>query len=226
MYKLFASDPHSQINKGIPGAWPSDVPPKSDRSARQNHPAHRHDTSEANPHTRETRSHISRHDRKEGTDDHEPKRDKSSHRNPKEVISDLIHPTKDAKSDTMHTPTRTKVDRMTEGRDLHRQDMKEGPLPAKMETVQPPSDKLATPVGQVPTYRTPPLRVKKRPAGTSLAPATPLSPDSPQSSPSQYSEHESELDSVGTVSSDEEAESLLAQADSGPMRKKDRGKKD
>lgn len=226
MYKLFASDPHSPINEGIPGAWPTDVPPKSDRSARHNHSAHRHDTSEADPHTREARPHTSRHDRQEDTDEHEAKSDKRSHRNQKEVLSDLIHPPNDATNNRTRTSTRTKVDQMTEDRDLQRQDMKDRPLPSKVETVQPPSDKPATPIGQVNTYRTPPLRVKKRPAGTSLAPATPISPDYPQYSPSQYSEHESEVDSVGTVSSDEEAESLLAQADSGPVRKKDRGKED
>lgn len=41
---------------------------------------------------------------------------------------------------------------------------------------------------------------------------------SPQSSPSQYSQDDDEVDSEGTVSSDEDARSLLAQADSGPVR--------
>jgi len=41
---------------------------------------------------------------------------------------------------------------------------------------------------------------------------------SPQSSPSQYSQDDDEVDSEGTVSSDEDARSLLAQADSGPAR--------
>jgi len=41
---------------------------------------------------------------------------------------------------------------------------------------------------------------------------------SPQSSPSQYSQDEDDASSEGTVSSDEDAKSLLAQADSGPRR--------
>jgi hypothetical protein len=42
--------------------------------------------------------------------------------------------------------------------------------------------------------------------------------ESPQSSPSQYSQDEDDVSSEGTISSDEEAKSLLAQADSGAKR--------
>jgi hypothetical protein len=59
----------------------------------------------------------------------------------------------------------------------------------------------------LPVPQTAPLRVPKRSA---TRPSTPL--QSPQSSPSRYSESDSE----GTVSSDDEARSLLAHADSGP----------
>jgi hypothetical protein len=55
------------------------------------------------------------------------------------------------------------------------------------------------------------------PKVSSTTPTTPIV-TSPQSSPSQYSQDEDDASSEGTVSSDEDAKSLLALADSGPRR--------
>lgn len=128
-----------------------------------------------------------------------------------------MHTKKDEKPDDEGPSTRTgRRDRVQDSG--QRRDGAD-PAPSTPATSRLPSAKEAT----VPAYSTPPLRVSKRKtglAGPDEAPSTPLSPDSPQSSPSQYSQHESEVAPVGTVSSDDEAKSLLAQADSGPPRRK------
>lgn len=69
-----------------------------------------------------------------------------------------------------------------------------------------PTDTSARPSAAFPS---PKVRSTTPPAATVV---------SPQSSPSQYSQDEDDVSSEGTVSSDDDARSLLAQADSGPKR--------
>jgi hypothetical protein len=88
----------------------------------------------------------------------------------------------------------------------------------KLETLPLPDIKVE------PYRRSTPSKMPARPSAASVVPkvrsTTPTAPivTSPQSSPSQYSQDEDDASSEGTVSSDEDAKSLLAQADSGPRR--------
>jgi hypothetical protein len=212
----------SATHDTIPGAWPSEQAPARKASCR----------SEVAPKTSIGPGHdipASKHhhgvpnaSRSDGTKANNLP--SSSHRSPRQIMSDIVHPKRTDSRDTKEKvrsaspiPTDKKA---RSGRD---------PTMVKQATTTPTKnytpESLPLPDIKVQPYRTSTStktsakspRVHVRPNVRSTTPTTPIV-TSPQSSPSQYSQDEDDASSEGTVSSDEYAKSLLAQADSGPRR--------
>jgi hypothetical protein len=95
--------------------------------------------------------------------------------------------------------------------------------PLKIAKSRPTATQMEFPELKVKPYKqsssTPPRR-PPTPIALSSDPVTSVS-GVLDSSPSQYSQDEDEIDSDGTVSSDNDAQSLLGHADSGPARRND-----
>ena len=207
----------------IPGAWPSEpassrkpsshpkIAPNGESPIGSSHhtpdPRHRHQVvGTSRSKGKEADSHPSQ-----------------SHRSPRQVMSDFVHP---KRSDSRDADEKERSDSSTHthlkarsGRDPT--EVKHPPKPTKDHT----SKALPLPDIKVEPYkRSKSTRTSTILPGISVVPevrsTTPTTPivTSPQSSPSQYSQDEDDASSEGTVSSDEDAKSLLAQADSGPRR--------
>jgi hypothetical protein len=146
-----------------------------------------------------------------------------SHRSPRQIMSDIVHPkrtdSRDAKEKVLSASPILTEAKVGSSRDptIVKQPAKPS-KDRKLETLPLPDIKVET------YRRSTPSKMPARPSAASAVPkvssTTPTTPivTSPQSSPSQYSQDEDDASSEGTVSSDEDAKSLLALADSGPRR--------
>jgi hypothetical protein len=206
----------------IPGAWPSETAPARKASSRSevapktsigpghDAPASKHHHGVPN---------ASRSDGTKANDLPSP-----SHRSPRQIMSDIVHPkrthSRDAKEKVRSASPIPTDKKARSGRD---------PTMVKQASTTPTKNHAPEPLSlpdiKVEPYRTSTstktsaksLTVHVRPNVRFTTPTTPIV-TSPQSSPSQYSQDEDDASSEGTVSSDEDAKSLLAQADSGPRR--------
>lgn len=223
MYGLFVSDDDAKAadsHETIPGAWPSEPPSSRKGSSRQettSHLDHRghssgshHISSQAKDHEEVPKSSRSK---VRGIAMEEPS--PPSHRSPRQVMSDLVHPKRtDSRTIKEQEPTPS-----SKPRDKKTESGREQTTAPQIKT-KPTKDSLQKAL-PLPDIKVEPY--KKSTSATithktrSMTPTTPIV-TSPQSSPSQYSQDEDDASSEGTVSSDEDAKSLLAQADSGPKR--------
>jgi hypothetical protein len=213
------SDPHDTI----PGAWPPE--PTSSRKASSGLKiapddelsiSSRHDTPAPKHHHGVVDT--SRSKGKEAD-----KLPSPSHRSPRQVMSDLVHPkrsdSRDAKEKVRSDSSIPTVIEASSGQDptIVKQPISKPTKHHKPESLPLPDIKVE-PYRRSPSTKTSnKSAVPVTPKIRSTTPTIPLA-TSPQSSPSQYSQDEDDASSEGTVSSDEDARSLLAQADSGPKR--------
>jgi hypothetical protein len=262
LYRLFVPDDAAaptRAHETIPGAWPDQTDPRKQRHSALIASSTRPATgkSDAQPEKSEKGNHGKVSSKPIAT-----KTDKApspTHRSPRQVISDIVHPKRSDKREEKDTPSPTAA---VSGKPTS--DKKEAAVAVKHETHKPrtegrPSDSDARgkqdsstsssvgssrlkpakePSTPIKTTKTPDARTRTTLPDLKVEPyhspkknfkeqrshtpqsSPPLSSSgpSPQSSPSQYSEDDDEVPSEGTVSSDEDARSLLAQADSGPAR--------
>jgi hypothetical protein len=206
----------------IPGAWPSEraparkvtsrseIAPKTSIGPGHDTPASKHHHGVLG---------TSRSNGKEADNLPSP-----SHRSPRQIMSDIVHPKRtdprDAKEKVLSASPILTDAKVGSNRD---------PTMVKQATTSPTKNHTPEPL-PLPDIKVEPYRtststktsaksptVHVRPNVRSTTPTTPIV-TSPQSSPSQYSQDEDDAPSEGTVSSDEDAKFLLAQADSGPRR--------
>jgi hypothetical protein len=266
LYSLFISDDAAApagAHETIPGAWPDQIDPGKQRHsgliASSTQPAT--EKGDAPPQQEEpgrgTQGKVKSKTMETKTD----KPPSPSHRSPRQVISDIVHPNRSDIRQEEDTPSsiagvsrRPTPDKhapvvmakqearklQPEGRSL-RSDAK----PEKDSSTLPSSGSSKAKPAKEPSARSKTTETRDTRTRTALPDITvepyhsktpkthpkeqtphkprssaPLSSHgpSPQSSPSQYSQDDDEVPPEGTVSSDEDARSLLAQADSGPVR--------
>jgi hypothetical protein len=205
----------------IPGAWPSEQAPARKASSR----------SEVAPNTSIGPGHdipvFKHHHGVLGTSETDGKEanilPSPSHRSPRQIMSDIVHPKR--------TDSRDAKEKVRSDSSPHT-DLKarSGRNPTAVKPPLKPTNDHTSKTLPLPDIKVEPYRKSTSTKASAKSPAVPIRPNvrsttpttpvvaSPQSSPSQYSQDEDDASSEGTVSSDEDAKSLLAQADSGPRR--------
>jgi hypothetical protein len=216
----------------IPGAWPTgpSSPPETTRIGVVSHSHHRRrESASASGHNLDS---AKRHEK--GPKLSKPKPSASmpadhtpsspAHRSPRQVMSDLVHPKRSNSQSSKQEPSSSSASPA-----INSDSIKRDPRTAN-ETITKPAKSYPPKVMTLPDIKVERYRTRKSSPNSSKPPesckshtvrsTTPTTPivTSPQSSPSQYSQDEDDAPSEGTVSSDEDARSLLAQADSGPRR--------
>jgi len=214
-------------DEAIPGAWPSEPASSRKTSSRSKIVRNGETPTGSSPHASDDSHHhqvlnASRSKQTEPDSLPSPSH-RSPHRSPRQVMSDFVH-----SKPSEHRDTKAKGRTVSPGPDHTKAQNGRIPTIEKQPTAKPTEGYTRGPQPlpdiKVQPYRSTPSNTSAKSSAVSISPevrsATPTTPIvvSPQSSPSQYSQDEDDVSSEGTVSSDDDARSLLAQADSGPKR--------
>jgi len=211
-------------DEAIPGAWPSEPASSCKTSSRSKIVRNGATPIGSSPHASDDSHH---HQVPNASRSKQTKLDSlpsPSHRLPRHVMSDFVHSKPSDYRDTKAKgrtvspiPDHTKAQNGCNPTIVEQAPAK--PTKGYTRGPQPLPD-----IKVQPYKRSTPSNASARSSAVSISPevrsTTPTTPIvvSPQSSPSQYSQDEDDVSSEGTVSSDDDARSLLAQADSGPKR--------
>jgi hypothetical protein len=146
----------------------------------------------------------------------------TTHRSPKQVLSDMMHP-RNAGAKERGAPEVQAAAHETDVAEDVRGTLKPSTAPLNIAKSRPTATQMELPEIKVKPYKHSSAAPPRRPPTPITLLSEPVSPVAGflDSSPSQYSQDEDEIDSDGTVSSDNDAQSLLGHADSGPARRTD-----